>query len=105
MHNGRRKEGRKENASVLMQRLSYPTETVLSNKITRDRIFLSFKDSPRKPLGRRPFTNGFTKTTYFCYNNYLLKKIMDIILIIITLYYSKPKGRSILKHSECCIEM
>ena len=37
-----------------MQRLSYPTETVLSNKITRNRIVLSFKDSPRKPLGRRP---------------------------------------------------
>ena len=40
--------------SVLMLRLSYPTETVLSNKITRNRIVLSFKDSPRKPLGRRP---------------------------------------------------
>ena len=37
-----------------MLRLSYPTETVLSNKITRNRIVLSFKDSPRKPLGRRP---------------------------------------------------
>ena len=37
-----------------MQRLSYVTETVLSNKITRNRIVLSFKDSPRKPLGRRP---------------------------------------------------
>ena len=41
-------------ASVLMQRLSYPTETVLFNKITRNRTVLSFKDSPRKPLGRRP---------------------------------------------------
>ena len=41
-------------ASVLMQRLSYPTETVISNKITRNRIVLSFKDSPRKPLRRRP---------------------------------------------------
>ena len=40
-------------ASVLMQRLSYPTETVLSNKITTNRIVLSFKD-PSKPLGRRP---------------------------------------------------
>ena len=37
-----------------MQRLSYPTKTVLANKITRNRIVLSFKDSPRKPLGRRP---------------------------------------------------
>ena len=36
-----------------MQRLSYPTETVLSNKITRNRIVTSIKDSPRKPLGRR----------------------------------------------------
>ena len=33
---------------------AYLTETVLSNKITRNRIVLSFKDSPRKPLGRRP---------------------------------------------------
>ena len=41
-------------ASVLMQRLSYPTETVYSNKITRNRIVLSFKVCPRKPLGRRP---------------------------------------------------
>ena len=31
-------------ASVLMQRMSYPTETVLSNKIIRIRIVLSFKD-------------------------------------------------------------
>ena len=41
-------------ASVLMQRLSYPTETVLSNEIPRNIIVLSFKDSPRKPLRRRP---------------------------------------------------
>ena len=46
--------GKRYQASVLMLRLSYPTETVLSNKITRNRIVLSFKDSPRKPLGRRP---------------------------------------------------
>ena len=44
----------KHKASVVMQRLSYPTETVLFNKITRNIMFLSFKDSPRKPLGRRP---------------------------------------------------
>ena len=37
-----------------MQRLSDPTETVLSKKITRNNIVLSFKDSPRKPLGQRP---------------------------------------------------
>ena len=37
-----------------MQRLSQLTETVLSNTITTHRIVLSFKDSPRKPLGRRP---------------------------------------------------
>ena len=41
-------------ASVVMQRLSYPTETVLSNKIYRNGIVPSFKDSPRKPLRRRP---------------------------------------------------
>ena len=34
--------------------LSHPTETVLSNKITRNGIVLSFKDSPSKPLRRRP---------------------------------------------------
>ena len=42
-----------------MQRLSYPTETVLSNKITKNRIVPSFKDSPRKPLRRRPIGNLF----------------------------------------------
>ena len=41
-----------------MQRLSYRTETVSSNKITRNRIVLSFKDSPRKPLGRPPDDDG-----------------------------------------------
>ena len=41
-------------ASVVMQRISYPTETVLYNKITRNRIVPSIKDSPRKPLRRRP---------------------------------------------------
>ena len=40
-------------ASVVMQRLSYPTETVLSSKITRNIIVL-FKVSLRKPLLRRP---------------------------------------------------
>ena len=41
-----------------MQRLSYPSEPVLSIKITRNIIVLSFKDSPRKPLGRRPQHRG-----------------------------------------------
>ena len=41
-------------ASVLMQRLSYPTETVISNKITRNRIVLSFKVCSIKPLWRPP---------------------------------------------------
>ena len=36
------KEGERWKASSLMQRMSYPTETVLSNKITRNRIVLSF---------------------------------------------------------------
>ena len=44
-------------ASVLMQRLSYPTETVLSNKITRNNIVLSFKHCPRKPLRRQPLVS------------------------------------------------
>ena len=43
-----------QKASVLMQGLSHPTETVLSNEITKNRIVLSFKDSPRNPLRRRP---------------------------------------------------
>ena len=37
-----------------MPRLSYPTGTVLFNKITRNRIVPSFIDSTRNPLGRRP---------------------------------------------------
>ena len=41
-----------------MQRLFYPIETVLSNKITRNGIVLSFKNSPRKLLGRRPPLSG-----------------------------------------------
>ena len=44
-------------ASVLMRSLSYPTETVLTNKITGNWIYivLSCKDGPRKPsLGQRP---------------------------------------------------
>ena len=43
---------KRKKESVVMQRLPYPTETVLSNKITRNRTVLSFKDSPRKPLRR-----------------------------------------------------
>ena len=38
-----------------MERLSYPTETVLPNKITRNKIVLAFKDSPRKSLRPRLF--------------------------------------------------
>ena len=37
-----------------MQRLSYPTKTILSNKNTMNRIVPSFKDSLRKALGRQP---------------------------------------------------
>ena len=37
-----------------MLRLSYPTGTVLSNKITRNIIVLSFTDSPQKQLRRCP---------------------------------------------------
>ena len=50
-----------------MQRLSYPTETVLSNKITRNRIVLSFKDSLRKPLRRRPREGG-EKAAHFLFS-------------------------------------
>ena len=46
-----------QEASFVMHRLSYATETVLSNEITRNRIVLSFKDSPRH--GRqRPMNSG-----------------------------------------------
>ena len=49
-----RENGKQERqgAGVVMQRLSYLTETVLFNKIARNRIVPSFKDSPSKPLGR-----------------------------------------------------
>ena len=50
--------GDEEEASVLIQRLSYPAETVLSNKMSKNGIVLSFKDSPRIPLRRRPEEEG-----------------------------------------------
>ena len=39
--------------SILMLRLSLPAETALSDKVTRNRTILSFKDNPRKLLGQR----------------------------------------------------
>ena len=51
---GRLAKARTSVVIIAMQRLSYPTETVLSNKITRNRIVPSFKDCPRKTLRRRP---------------------------------------------------
>ena len=45
-----------------MKRVSDPTDTVFSNKITRSRIVLSCKDSPRKPLGRRPADSGLSES-------------------------------------------
>ena len=44
-----------------MQRQSYPTETVLSKKITRNRIVLSFKDDFMKPLGQGPKESRFVE--------------------------------------------
>ena len=52
-------------ASVLIQRLSSTTETVLFIKITRNRIVLSFKDSPRKSLGRRPHVSQTDACVFF----------------------------------------
>ena len=54
LQDARELRGEREKASVLMLRLSYSAETVLSNKISRNKIVPSFKDSPRKPLRRRP---------------------------------------------------
>ena len=48
-------------ASVVMHRLPYPTETVLSNNITRNWIVLSFKDCLRKPLRRRSIIPSFCR--------------------------------------------
>ena len=60
-----------------MQRLSYPTETDLTKKITRNRIVLSLKDSPRKPLGRRPAFNSELEsspiTVQLCWGVYFLR--------------------------------
>ena len=39
--------------------LSYPTETVLTNKITMNRILLSFKDSLQKPLRQLHIKSDF----------------------------------------------
>ena len=47
--------------NLVMLRQSYPTETVLSNKITRNILVLSFKNSPRKVLGRRTAIGSGTK--------------------------------------------
>ena len=44
----------KASATVVMKKRSYPTETFLSNKITRNRIVMSFKGSAWKPLTLRP---------------------------------------------------
>ena len=63
--------------SIVMQRLSYHTESVLSNKITGNRINLSFKDSPRKPLRRRHFSVPFL--------SWLLFTVLSIVTVL--LYY------------------
>ena len=39
---------------------------VLSHMIARNRIVLSFKNSPRKPLGRRPTATGVTVNGEAC---------------------------------------
>ena len=46
-----------------MQRLCHPTETVLTNKMTKNKIVLSFKDSPRKPV--------LDRKSLFCYGTFL----------------------------------
>ena len=46
-----------QQASVVMQRLSNPTETVLSNKITRNRV-LSFTDSSQKTISNFQMLHG-----------------------------------------------
>ena len=46
-----------------MQILSSPIETVLSNKITINKIVRSFKDSPKKPLRRRPRVAWWASTS------------------------------------------
>ena len=43
----------RQDASAVMQRLSFRTETAITNKITGNRIVPSFKDCPQKPLRRR----------------------------------------------------
>ena len=47
-------KGNSPEVAVLTIGLSYLAVTVLPNTITRNRIVLSFKDSPRKSLRRRP---------------------------------------------------
>ena len=41
-------------ASIPIQRLSYPNETGLSSKISRNTLVLPLKDCPRKPLREGP---------------------------------------------------
>ena len=82
-------------ASVVMQRLSYPTETVLSNNITRNIIFLSCKDSPRKPLRRRPSTPHSSSVHSFAFRlQYVHRSDTTVKLYCSfrgTLHYSRPK--------------
>ena len=70
-----------------MQSLSYPTETVLTDKIPRNRIVLSFKDSPyRKPLGWPPFGVFFEHLAPSVRTSY-----MDAPLVG---FFASPKERS-----------
>ena len=44
-------------ASIAMQIMSYPTKPILSNKITRNKLVLSFKDYTSKLLRRQPLVS------------------------------------------------
>ena len=77
-----------------MQRLSYATETVLSSMINRNRIVLSFKDSPRKPLGRRP-TRALAWKGAYCANldAHCAQCVLPIIIIIIITWLLRQNNK------------
>ena len=67
-----------------MQRPAYLTEIVLSNKITKNRIVLSFKDSPRKPLRRPPCNASLLFPSAFrdCFHPFRRDLIIEAHLFI-----------------------
>ena len=107
-----------------MQRLSYPTETVLSNTMASNRIVLSFKDSAGIPLRRRP--SGATSAASDAIAVVRLPSAVDAMLAQISrkrgsnvlglpavltvttphnLALARPRARSIIRLGNCTVRV